>query len=147
MAKQKHRRNAKGSAGQNKNLAQNFIDKYCNKHEVEHSHSGLISRVIALPEIDDGSRANLKQRVEVNQRILLADGSVIDDSYKRALPERFHMNEAIEGLKEGIALMAVGSRYEFLIPPDLAWGKKGNGSGIGPNALMIVDVRLLKILD
>ena len=52
----------------------------------------------------------------INQRIMLADGSVIADSYKAGMPEVFTLDEAIEGLREGILLMSVGSRYEFVIP-------------------------------
>lgn len=82
--------------------------------------------------------------VTVNQRILLADGAVIADTYKESLPDKYSLQEAIPGLREGLQLMPLGSRYEFVIPPELAWGRKGNGSGIGPYAVMVVDARLLK---
>lgn len=41
--------------------------------------------------------------------------------------------------------MALGASYEFVIPADLAWGKKGNRSSIGPNVVLIIDIRLLDI--
>ena len=41
--------------------------------------------------------------------------------------------------------MPLGSRNEFVIPADLAWGKRGVGNKIGPNALMVFDVRLMEI--
>lgn len=83
--------------------------------------------------------------VLVNQRILNADGSVIADTYKSGLPDKFSMKEAIPGLREGLQLMAVGARFEFVIPPELAWGKRGASNKIGPNAVLIFDVRLLEI--
>tara|TARA_Y100000310_G_C20555410_1_gene750257 strand:+ start:286 stop:534 length:249 start_codon:yes stop_codon:yes gene_type:complete len=81
----------------------------------------------------------------VHQRIKLGDGSVIDDTYKKGLPEEYAVSEAIEGLQEGFQLMNVGARYEFVIPPELAWGKRGNSGTIGPNAVMIVDARIVGI--
>ena len=92
-----------------------------------------------------GDSPTLFDRVSVHQRILLVDGSVIADTYKTGLKEKFSLAEAIEGLQEGLQLMSLGARYEFVIPAELAWGKKGNGGKIGANALMIMDVRLLAI--
>lgn len=140
MAKGKTKKTAKGSAGQNKNLTEQYIQKYQQKDGVETLPSGLMFRVVQAAE---GEKPSLMHTVKVQQRILLADGSVIDDTYKKGLPEEFALEEAIEGLQEAIPMMPVGSRYEFVIPPELAWGKKGNGGKIGPNAVMIVDVRLV----
>ncbi|WP_338401545.1 FKBP-type peptidyl-prolyl cis-trans isomerase [Neptunicella marina] len=42
-------------------------------------------------------------------------------------------------------MMPVGSRFEFVIPPELAWGKKGVGNKIGPNAVLFFDVRLIEV--
>ncbi|WP_334313442.1 FKBP-type peptidyl-prolyl cis-trans isomerase [Psychrosphaera algicola] len=46
----------------------------------------------------------------------MADGSVIADTYRTGLADEFSLEEAIEGLKLGLPLMSVGSRYEFVIP-------------------------------
>ena len=53
------------------------------------------------------------------------------------------MQELIDGYSEGVQLMKKGARYKFYIPPELAWGRKGTGSKIPPNALLIFDVRLI----
>lgn len=142
MARNKAKKTSKGSTGSNKKLTEDFISKYQNKADVISLDSGLLYRVI-----DDvqGASPKFTDTVTVNQRILLADGSVIADTYKAGLPDEFDISEAIPGLQEGIQLMPVGARYEFVIPPELAWGKKGNGSKIGPNAVMQVDLRLIKV--
>lgn len=140
MAKHKQKKQSKGSAGQNRNLTQSFLERYGQKEGVIETASGLMYRII---EDTANPSPDLTHVVKVHQRILLADGSVVDDTYKKGPPENFHLSEAIEGLKEGLSLMPQGARYEFVIPPDLAWGKKGNGGKIGPNAVMIVDVRLI----
>jgi FKBP-type peptidyl-prolyl cis-trans isomerase len=53
------------------------------------------------------------------------------------------MEELIEGYKEGLMMMKKGSRYKLFIPSELAWGKRGSGTKIPPNALLIFDVRLI----
>ncbi|QJR81263.1 peptidylprolyl isomerase [Alteromonas pelagimontana] len=140
MGKQKQKKLAKGSAGQNRNLTADFLVKYQNKEDVHGTESGLLFRII---DNSAGESPSLNHVVKVHQRILLADGTVIDDTYRKGLPEEFPLKEAIDGLKEGLQLMPAGARYEFVIPPELAWDKKGNGGKIGPNVLMVVDIRLL----
>lgn len=141
MAKAK--RNSKGSKGANRNLTEQFIEKYKNKSDVSETDTGLLVRIIEQVSEPSAKKPDEFDSVKVHQRIMLADGSVIDDTYKVNLPETYSMAEAIPGLREGLAMMGIGDRFEFVIPPDLAWGKKGNGSKIGPNALMKVDIRLL----
>lgn len=132
----------KGSAGQNRKLSEVFIDKYRDREEVIATSSGLLYRII-----DDvsGMTPTLADCVVVNQRILNVDGSVIADTYKTGFSDRFAVNEAIPGLQEGLQLMPIGSRFEFVVPADLAWGKRGVGNKIGPNATLIFDIRLIKL--
>ena len=85
--------------------------------------------------------------VEVNQRILLVDGTVIKDTFRTPDNDRFTMAEAIAGLKEGLPLMKEGDRFRFVVPPDLAWGKRGAGDKIGPYAALIFDIRLERVRD
>ncbi|MCH1924001.1 FKBP-type peptidyl-prolyl cis-trans isomerase [Shewanella sp. C32] len=140
MARNNSKKSAKGSTGQNRNLTEEFIKKYSAKAGVTATDSGLYFRII---EDADGAKPSEFDTVKIHQRILLADGSVIDDTYRKGLPEEFALAEGIEGLQEGLQLMSKGARYEFVIPPDLAWGRKGNGGKIGPNAVMQMDVRLV----
>lgn len=140
MARGKAKKTAKGSAGKNKNSSEEFITKYRNKEGVQESGSGLLYRVIDEAE---GPCPTDFDTVKVHQRILLADGSVIADTYKTGFTEEFPLSEAIEGLQEGLQMMPKGSRYEFVIPADLAWGRRGNSGKIGPNAVMQMDVRLI----
>lgn len=137
MAKRKQ---SKGSRGSNRNLTEDVLNKYQQREDVTMTESGLMYRVI---EDAEGATPAFHDTVKVHQRIKLGDGSVIDDTYKKGLPEEYAVSEAIEGLQEGFQLMPIGARYEFVIPPELAWGKRGNGGAIGPNAVMIVDARLV----
>lgn len=133
---------SKGSSGLNRKNSESFISKFSNHSDTIMCSSGLMYKII-----DDvaGESVSEFDTVVINQRIMLADGSVIADSYKAGMPEVFNLAEAIEGLREGILLMNLGARYEFVIPPELAWGKKGNGGKIGANAALHFDVRLMRL--
>ena len=142
MARKKDKKSGKCSAGQNRKNSEDFLSKFQNKNDVVNCASGLMYR-----KVDSGEGANIAVRfndsVEVHQRITLTDGAIIADTYQSNRPDKFTVEEAIEGLTEGLQYMNVGERFEFVIPPDLAWGKKGNGSKIGANAVLIIDIRLI----
>lgn len=142
MARKKDKQSGKGSAGQNRKKSEDFLLKYQQKDSVIFSHSGLMYRVI---EQSEGRYPTIDDSVEIHQRILLTDGSVIADTYQVNSPEKFSLEEAIDGVTEGLQHMPLGSRYEFVIPSDLAWGKKGNGGKIGAHAVLVIDVRLIDI--
>ncbi len=132
---------SKGSSGGNRKNSERFIEKFRTHRDTQECDSGLMYRVI---EETDGDYIIESDTVVVNQRILLTDGSVVADTYKAGMPDTFELDEAIEGLREAILLMPIGSRYEFMIPPELAWGRKGNGGKIGANAVLYFDIRLLR---
>jgi hypothetical protein len=83
--------------------------------------------------------------VKVNYRGTVLDGTEFDSSYKRGEPASFPVNRVIKGWTEALQLMKVGSKYQLFIPADLAYGGRGAGSDIGPNAMLIFDVELLGI--
>lgn len=132
----------KGSAGQNRKSSEDFILKYAHKSDVQMTGSGLLYRVI---DIGGGLSPTEEDVVVVNQRILNVDGSVITDTYKTGMPDKFTVKEAIPGLREGLLLMQAGARYEFVVPADLAWGRRGVSNKIGPNAVLVFDLRLLRV--
>lgn len=132
----------KGSSGQNRKSSNQYIEKYAQKEGVLCTESGLLYRVL---ETGDGMVPNTTDRVRVNQRISIVGGKVIADTYKTGEPDKFTMKEAIPGIREGLQLMNAGARFEFVVPAELAWGKKGVGNKIGPNAVLIFDIRLLEV--
>jgi len=110
---------SKGSSGLNRKNSETFIAKFSSHPDTHLCPSGLMYKVIDDVE---GDRVTEFDTVVINQRIMLADGSVIADSYKAGMPEVFALSEAIEGLREGLLLMNIGSRYEFVIPPRACLG-------------------------
>ena len=133
----------KGSAGQNRKASEDYLVRYSQKEGVVATGSGLLYRVL---EAATGMGPGLNDRVEVNQRIMFVNGKVIADTYKSGATDCFSMKEAIPGIREGLQLMVEGARFEFVVPPELAWGKRGVGDKIGPNAVLIFDLRLLAVL-
>ena len=94
-----------------------------------------------------GARPKPTDRVRVNYRGTLLDGTVFDSSYDRGQPVEFGLDQVIAGWTEGVSLMPVGSKYRFWIPGELAYGSKGPPGGpIGPNATLVFDVELMDIL-
>ena len=94
-----------------------------------------------------GTKPRPTDRVRVNYRGTLLDGTVFDSSYDRGQPAEFGLDQVIPGWTEGVAMMPIGSKYRFWIPGELAYGTKGTPGGpIGPNATLVFDVELMDIL-
>ena len=138
--KEKNKRK-KGSSGFHRKVSQDFFDKNRKKQGVIETDSGLQYQIIEEGDGNESPDANAY--VVAHQRCQLLDGKILIDTYKENEPSEIKVVELIEGYQEGIQLMQKGSRYKFFIPADLAWGKKGSGKKIPPNAALIFDVRLI----
>ncbi len=119
-----------------------FLKKNRLKPDVIETASGLQYTIV---DPGEGASPTEWSTVEVNQRILLVDGTVIKDTFRTPDTDRFTLAEAIAGLKEGLPLMKEGGRFRFVVPPDLAWGKRGAGDKIPPYATLIFDIRLERV--
>jgi FKBP-type peptidyl-prolyl cis-trans isomerase FklB len=83
--------------------------------------------------------------VVCNYRGTLIDGKEFDSSYKRGEPATFPVNGVIKGWTEALQLMPVGSKWQLFLPADLAYGDRGAGADIGPDATLIFEVELMSI--
>lgn len=94
-----------------------------------------------------GKKANKGQNVSVHYTGMLLDGTVFDSSYQRKEPITFPIGigQVIAGWDEGILLLNEATKARFVIPSELAYGSRGAGGVIPPNATLIFDVELVKV--
>ncbi len=118
-----------------------FLDLNAKKEGVKTTPSGLQYKVISE---GSGKAPKATDTVTVNYRGTLIDGSEFDSSYKRGEPASFPLNGVIPGWTEGVQLMKEGAKYQFFIPSELAYGKRGMGP-IGPDSTLIFDIELIKV--
>lgn len=106
--------------------------------------SGLRYQFIQRAE---GQPAEKGKNVSVHYKGQLVDGTVFDSSYKRNQPIDFTLGvgQVIPGWDEGIQLLSTGDKARFVIPSDLAYGARGAGGVIPPNATLIFDVELVAV--
>jgi len=118
------------------------LDKY--SAGFEQTESGLRYQIL---QKGDGAQAEKGKTVSVHYKGSLIDGTVFDSSYKRNEPIDFSlgMGQVIPGWDEGVSLLKVGDKARFVIPSDLAYGSRGAGGAIPPNATLIFDVELMKV--
>jgi FKBP-type peptidyl-prolyl cis-trans isomerase len=133
---------AEQAARENAEAGEAFRSSNASAEGVVTTESGLQYKVMRE---GDGPRPAATDTVEVNYRGTLIDGTEFDSSYARGSSVSFALNQVIPGWTEGLQLMPVGSQYQFVIPPELAYGAGGAGQTIGPNATLIFDVELLQI--
>ena len=124
------------------NPGYDFLAKNSEKEGVVLRPSGLQYRIIREGA---GVSPGFRDRVTVNYRGTLIDGTEFDSSYKRGQPASFQLNRVIKGWTEGLALMKEGAKWELFIPPELAYGERGAGQLIGPDETLIFEVELLKV--
>jgi peptidyl-prolyl cis-trans isomerase A (cyclophilin A) len=110
----------------------------------EKTQSGLRYKFI---QKGDGKQAQPGKTVAVHYSGSLEGGKVFDNSYSRKKPIEFPLGKGhvIEGWDEGIALLKVGDKARFVIPPYLGYGAQGAGGVIPPNAVLIFDVELMDV--
>jgi FKBP-type peptidyl-prolyl cis-trans isomerase len=94
-----------------------------------------------------GEAAKKGDTVEVHYTGWLKDGTKFDSSLDRGQPFSFQLGagRVIKGWDEGVAGMKAGGKRKLIIPPDLAYGKKGAGGVIPADAELTFEVELLKI--
>ena len=104
--------------------------------------SGMVYR--ALTE-GKGASPKATDTVQVHYKGTFPDGKEFDSSYKRGQPTEFPLNRVIKCWTEGVQMMKVGGKAKLTCPPSLAYGEKGAGGVIPPNATLQFEVELIAI--
>jgi FKBP-type peptidyl-prolyl cis-trans isomerase len=104
--------------------------------------SGLQYKVITA---GTGKKPAIGDTVVCQYRGTLIDGTEFDSSYARNEPATFPVKGVIPGWTEALQLMPVGSKWQIVVPPALAYGPRGSGGKIGPDATLVFEIELLAI--
>jgi len=134
---------AQNSAQDNYNKGVEFLAKNSQAKGVQTTSSGL--QYLVLKKGTGTSHPGPTDRVKVHYHGTLINGTVFDSSVDRGQSISFGLNRVIKGWTEGLQLMVVGEKTRLFIPANLAYGKRGAGSLIGPDMTLIFDVELLGI--
>ena len=92
-----------------------------------------------------GPKPAATDSVVCNYRGTLLNNTEFDSSYKRGQPITLPVNGVIKGWTEALQLMSVGSKWQLFVPSELAYGARGAGGAIGPNATLVFEIELLSI--
>jgi FKBP-type peptidyl-prolyl cis-trans isomerase FklB len=129
-------------AEKNKKDGEAFLAANAGKEGVVRLPSGLQYKILTP---GTGPKPSATDSVVCNYRGTLIDGTEFDSSYKSGHPATFGVGRVIKGWTEALQLMPVGSKWQLFVPAQLAYGDRGAGADIGPNATLIFEVQLLSI--
>ncbi len=105
--------------------------------------SGIQYRII---DEGEGARPNMSSSVKVHYRGSKINGHEFDSSFARGVPEEFTVNTVLKGWQEVLPLMKTGATWQIFVPPELAFGPRGNPP-VGPNEALIFDLKLVEIIQ
>jgi FKBP-type peptidyl-prolyl cis-trans isomerase len=142
VTKERQEKMEKASAA-NKTEGDAFLTANKDKPGVVSLPSGLQYKIL---KEGSGPKPTASDTVACNYRGTLVNGTEFDSSEKHGgEPAKFGVGQVIKGWTEALQLMPVGSKWQLYVPPTLAYGDRGAGADIGPNATLIFDVELLSI--
>ncbi len=142
MAKREQQMKVLGE--KNKKEGESFLAENKKRAGVTTLPSGLQYKVF---KAGTGKTPTDTNTVTVHYRGTLIDGTEFDSSYRRGQPATFQVKGVIPGWIEALKLMQEGAKWQLFIPPNLAYGERGAGSVIGPNATLIFEVELISIQE
>lgn len=119
-----------------------FLAKAAAEKGVEKLPSGVLYQQLAA---GTGDSPKPEDKVKVNYRGTLIDGTEFDSSYKRNQPAEFPLNGVIKCWTEGVGKMKKGGKAKLICPSDVAYGDRGAPPSIKPGSTLIFEVELLEI--
>ena len=131
-----------GAAAKNQADGEAFLAENAKQEGVKVTESGLQYKVL---EPGEGDSPGASDVATVHYRGTLIDGTQFDSSYDRGQPATFPVGGVIAGWTEALQLMKPGAKWQLTIPAGLAYGERGAGQDIGPNATLLFDVELISV--
>nr|CAA6819534.1 MAG: FKBP-type peptidyl-prolyl cis-trans isomerase FklB (EC [uncultured Thiotrichaceae bacterium] len=143
QAAEKQQKKMAAAAEENVKIGKEYREANAKKEGVVVTESGLQYKEVTSGK---GEIPKSTDKVKVHYKGTLIDGTVFDSSYDRGEPATFPVTGVIKGWVEALQLMNVGDKFQLTIPPEIAYGARGTGSDIGPNATLLFDVELIEIM-
>ena len=129
-------------ARDNKVKSDRFMAENRSKKGIVVLPSGIQYRVI---EDGNGRKPTTTSQVTVHYRGSLSSGLEFDSSFARGQPASFKVDTVIDGWKEILPLMKVGDHWQVFLPPEKAYGMRGQAPVIGPNEALVFDIKLIDV--
>ena len=130
-------------ADDNQNAADEFLEQNKSKNGIVVLPSGVQYRII---EEGEGTHPGMEDTVRVHYRGSKINGHEFDSSFARGVPEEFPVNTVLRGWQEVLPLMKTGATWQIFVPPELAFGARGNPP-VGPNEALMFDLKLVEIVQ
>jgi FKBP-type peptidyl-prolyl cis-trans isomerase FklB len=126
----------------NKADGEKFLAENAKKEGVKVLPSGLQYKEVTPGQ---GKSPKITDNVTTHYKGTLIDGTEFDSSYKRGQPVTFPVSGVIAGWTEALQSMKEGATWQLFVPPRLAYGERGAGQVIGPNATLVFEVELISV--
>ena len=140
--RQKQAQAQQAAAAENKAKGDAFLAENGKKQGVVVLPDGLQYKILTAGQ---GKKPAEGDTVLCNYKGTFLDGTEFDSSARAGKPVPFEVKNVIPGFKEVLQLMPVGSKWQVVVPANLAYGERGAGGVIGPNATLIFEVELVEI--
>jgi len=140
--KQKQMQVMEATAAENKKQGDVYLAENGKKEGVVTLPSGLQYKIM---KAGDGKKPAATDTVLCNYTGSFTDGTEFDSSAEAGKPVPFEIKSVIPGFQEALQLMPVGSKWHIVVPSNLAYGERGAGGVIGPNATLVFDIELVSI--
>ena len=129
-------------AEENQAASTEFLAANASKNGIVALPSGVQYRII---EEGEGARPGMDSTVKVHYRGSKMSGLEFDSSFARGVPEEFSVNSVLRGWQEVLPLMKTGATWQIFVPPEMAFGARGNPP-VGPNEALTFDLKLVEIV-
>ncbi len=129
-------------ADENQTKSKEFLAANATKPGVVVLPSGVQYRII---DEGEGARPGMDSTVKVHYRGSKMNGLEFDSSFARGVPEEFTVSSVLKGWQEVLPLMKTGATWQVFVPPEMAFGARGNPP-VGPNEALTFDLKLVEII-
>jgi FKBP-type peptidyl-prolyl cis-trans isomerase FklB len=140
--RQKQMQAQEAAAAENKAKGDAFLAENGKKEGVVVLPDGLQYKILTAGQ---GKKPVETDTVLCNYKGSFLDGTEFDSSAKAGKPVPFEVKNVIPGFKEVLQLMPVGSKWQVVVPANLAYGERGAGGVIGPNSTLVFEIELVSI--